>query len=102
MNHAAIERVTGPLAPLAGELAEHLERRGYGEAGVGERLRRLGLLSEWMRRRRLEPADLDESTVVAMLAALYRPGRSADIGAGVVRSGVGLAAGAGCGAARRS
>lgn len=68
--------ITGPLAPWAGELADHLAAEGYVQQSIGDHLRNLRIISAHLASWDLEPAVVDEAWVEQLAARLHRAGRA--------------------------
>ncbi|MGH8635383.1 MAG: tyrosine-type recombinase/integrase [Burkholderiales bacterium] len=75
-------RRVGPLSPYVSSIADALSESGYARSTAADHLRLVGDLSQWLARRRLGAADLDERTSLEYLKhrrrrRVYSRGKSA-------------------------
>ena len=69
MSAVVRARISGPLAPHADGLREHLDQLGYTPATVENLVRDMAQLSRWMSREAVEPATLTAARVSEYCAA---------------------------------
>ena len=85
MERALRVRVSGPLAGYAPELIGYLADRGNGDRSTADHVGCLAHLSGWLDRRRLDPADVDESVIERLVDALHRAGKAKKLTPGSFR-----------------